>query len=221
MPRVHARASTQARAAPAEREEKAVPRGSLVDVVLLVGGTALRYVTTSACITYLPNLLTGRGESLEYSGRLVTAFLVVGGVGLLAGGVLGDRLGHRVVSFVSLTLSVPVLLCFFFAPPAAAIASLLLASVLLAVQNAPGVALTQAAMPKNLGMALGLINGVAFGVGSAAVALLGKAVGRVGPTLTLTYVSLVPLLAAGCFVFVGRVRAGRERAAPGEAGAAS
>jgi FSR family fosmidomycin resistance protein-like MFS transporter len=213
MPRVHAIAT---QGGPPARAEKAQDGGgSLVDVVLLVASTSLRYMTTSAFITYLPNVLTGGGETLGYAGGVVTAFLVIGNVGLLSGGILGDRLGHRVVSIASLALSVPFLLCFFLLPSPWATSCLLLGSVLLAVQNAPGIALTQAQMPRNLGMALGLMNGVAFGVGSGAVALLGKQVGRIGAGPTLAQVSFVPLLAAACFVMVGRVGGMRRRSGGG------
>jgi FSR family fosmidomycin resistance protein-like MFS transporter len=205
MPRVHARA-VRDRLTPRPQAPDKTGDGSIVDVILLVGSTALRHMTTAAFITYLPNVLTGRGESLGYSGQIVTAFIVVGNIGLLGGGFLGDRLGHRVVSFVSLALSVPTLLCFFLLPSPWALTCLLVASILLSVQNAPGVALTQALMPRNLGMALGLMNGVAFGFGSAAVALLGKQVGRIGAAPTLAQVCFVPLLAATCFLLVGRIR---------------
>ena len=39
------------------------------------------------------------------------------------------------------------------------VAALLVGSVLLSVQNAPGVALAQTLLPRNLGTALGLMNG--------------------------------------------------------------
>jgi len=211
MPRVHAR-SLQDRPEAHPTANGKPAKVNLVDVVLLIGSTALRHMTTAAFITYLPNVLTGRGDTLGRAGQVVTAFLVVGNLGLLGGGILGDRLGHRVVSFVSLSLSVPALLCFFLLPSPWALAGLLVGSVLLAMQNAPGVALTQALMPRNLGMALGLMNGVAFGFGSAAVALLGTQVGRIGAGPTLSQVCFVPLLAAVCFVLVGRFRWAGPRA---------
>jgi hypothetical protein len=64
------------------------------------------------------------------------------------------------------------------------------------------VALVQAMLPRNLGMALGLMNGVAFGAGSAAVALAGIWVARIGPAATLSAVSWAPLLAAAAFFAV-------------------
>jgi len=203
MPHVDARAREQM-PEPHEARLAAGPRGTTLDVVLLVGSTGLRYLTSAAFMTYLPNALIARGESLLVAGQIVAAFLLVSSVGLFCGGFLGDRFGHRAVSFISLTLAVPALAGFFVLPHAFGIASLLLGSILLAVQNAPGVALTQALMPRNLGMALGLMNGVAFGVGSAMVAVLGVQVARAGAAATLHGVALVPLVAAACFAAVGR-----------------
>jgi hypothetical protein len=84
------------------------------------------------------------------------------------------------------------------------VVALMCGSALLAVQNAPGVALAQAMLPRNLGMALGLMNGVAFGVGSAAVTAVGFLLAWVGPTRALLIVSAVPFLAAFAYLFVAR-----------------
>jgi len=178
-----------------------------IGVGLLVGSTGLRYFTSAAFMTYLPNLLIGRGFALTGAGQAVSAFLLVSSIGLLAGGYLGDRLGAIRVSVGSLALAVPAFLGFFALGGAPAIALLMLASVLLAIQNAPGVALVQAMMPRNLGMALGLMNGVAFGVGSALVAVVGVAVGRAGAGPALLGVSFAPVAAVlGLFAVAVRRR---------------
>ncbi|MBV9775871.1 MAG: hypothetical protein JO143_02365 [Acetobacteraceae bacterium] len=52
-------------------------------------------------------------------------------------------------------------------------------------------------------MALGLINGVAFGVGSALVALVGYAVARIGADAALMRVSALPILGALVFALAG------------------
>jgi FSR family fosmidomycin resistance protein-like MFS transporter len=171
-------------------------------VTLLVASTGLRYFTSAAFMTYLPNLLVGRGIALTGAGQIVSTFLLVSSVGLLLGGYLADRYGAIRVSIASLLAAVPCLIGFFVLAGPASIAILLVASVLLAIQNAPGVALVQAMMPRNLGMALGLMNGVAFGVGSALVAVVGIAVGRVGAAPALLSVSFAPLAAVAGFVVV-------------------
>jgi FSR family fosmidomycin resistance protein-like MFS transporter len=76
--------------------------------------------------------------------------------------------------------------------------------VFLSVQNAPGVVIVQALLPRNLGMALGLINGVAFGAGSVLVTVVGVAVTRYGPETALVDVSVMPLVGAAAYLIVGR-----------------
>ncbi len=64
--------------------------------------------------------------------------------------------------------------------------------------------IVQALLPRNLGMALGLINGVAFGVGSVLVTAVGLAVTRYGPETALVDVSVMPLLGAAAYLVVAR-----------------
>jgi len=198
------RSALRAHARAASAMTQAVTPVDRFGVGLLVAGTGLRYFTTAAFMTYLPNLLVARGASLPAAGQLVSAFLLISAIGLLAGGYLGDRFGSARVSIVSLCAAVPCFAGFFVFGGFWSIALLLCASVLLAMQNAPGVALVQAMLPRNLGMALGLMNGVAFGAGSALVAMVGFAVARVGAAPALEVVGLVPLLAALPFAVVRR-----------------
>lgn len=194
----------------------AAARVDRIGVSLLVASTALRHFVSAAFMTYLPNLLIGRGATIPQAGQVVTAFLLVSAIGLLAGGSLSDRFGAVRVSIVALVSAVPLLFAFFIAPAGLAIPALLAASIMLAVQNAPGVAIVQTMLPKNLGMALGLMNGVAFGFGSAAVAGIGIVVAGAGPAIALESVSAMPLLAALAYVAVARrlpQRPGRAEAA--------
>ncbi len=173
-------------------------------VGLLIASTALRYLVTASFAYYLPNLLTARGLSLAQAGTVVTGFLVFAAIGLFAGGALADRFGPVSVSIVSLCVAVPFLAAALLTNGPLSVALLLGGSVLLSVQNAPGVALAQAMLPRNLGMALGLMNGVAFGVGSAAVTGVGFLIARTGPTSALLTVSAIPLLSAVAYAFVAR-----------------
>ncbi len=187
--------------------------GTRVDrlgVSLLLASTALRHFVSAAFMTYLPNLLVARGSSIPEAGQIVTAFLLISSIGLLAGGSLSDRFGAVRVSVVALVSAVPFLFAFFMAPAVVGVPLLLVASALLAVQNAPGVAIVQAMLPRNLGMALGLMNGVAFGFGSAAVALAGIVVANGGPAVALEGVSIMPLFAALAYVAVAPRLAARR-----------
>jgi FSR family fosmidomycin resistance protein-like MFS transporter len=194
--------SLHAQRVPAARTgDAAVDR---IGVGLLIASTSLRYLVAASFAYYLPNLLTARGFSLAESGTVVTGFLVFAAFGLFAGGALSDRFGAVSVSVLSLCAAVPFLALSLVQSGWVSVALLLTGSVLLAVQNAPGVVLAQAMLPRNLGMALGLMNGVAFGVGSAAVTGVGFLLARVGPTAALLDVSAVPLLSAVAYIFVAR-----------------
>jgi MFS transporter, FSR family, fosmidomycin resistance protein len=175
-------------------------------IALLVVSTGLRYLTGASFAFYLPNLLAARGLPLTASGAVVTAFLVAAAIGLYAGGAAADRFGHARVAIVGLVASVAPLVAGLVLHGPIAIVLLLLGSVLLSIQNAPGVALAQSLLPRNLGTALGLMNGVAFGLGSLGVAGLGFVVTKSGPDAALILVAFAPLLAAVAYAFVGARR---------------
>jgi FSR family fosmidomycin resistance protein-like MFS transporter len=201
--RAHVQAEPQ-RAAHASQDRAGAAAVDYLGIALVVGSTALRFLTTTSFMTYLPNLLTARGGTLVEAGQVVTAFLLVSLAGMYLGGYLGDRLGSVAASVAALLASVPCLIGFFFAPQPFALLLLLLGSVFMAVQNAPGVVIVQSLLPRNLGMALGLINGVAFGVGSVLVTVVGVLVTRSGPQTALFDVSLMPLLGAAAYIVVAK-----------------
>lgn len=189
-------------------------------VGLLVAGTALKYLVGASFMTYLPNLIVARGGSIAQAGVIVTAFLAVGVIGLYLGGWLGDRYGALPIAVASLFATAPVLYGFFAWNGVFGLASLLLAGVLLNVQSAPSVAIVQRMLPRNLGMALGLMNGVAFGAGSAFVTAVGFGVARIGAAGALLEVSVLPVAAAAAFWLAGR-RLGDTRYASASSSAAA
>ncbi len=158
-------------------------------------------------MTYLPNLLTARGGTIVEAGQLVTAFLLVGIIGMYLGGYLADRFGPIAVSVVALVVAVPCLLGFFFAPPGgrnrAAVDRQHLPDGPERLRRRGSM---QSLLPRSLGMALGLINdrGVAFGAGSVLVTVVGIGVTRYGPEAALMDVSAMPLLAAAAYLVVAK-----------------
>lgn len=196
------------------------PHVDRTGVGLLVAGTALKYLVGASFMTYLPNLIVARGGSIAQAGVIVTAFLAVGVIGLYLGGWLGDRYGALPIAVASLFASAPALYGFFAFGGIASVASLMLAGVLLNVQSAPSVAIVQRMLPRNLGMALGLMNGVAFGAGSALVTAVGFGVARIGAAGALFEVSALPLACAAAFWLAGR-RLGDARYASAPSSAAA
>lgn len=211
---VHARRAREVHHAALEKVSQNVDRAG---VSLLVAGTALKYLTGAAFMTYLPNLIVARGGSITDAGTIVTAFLAAGVLGLYAGGWLGDRFGAVAIAVLSLAAAAPALYAFFAFGGAAGIVALLLANALLNVQSAPSVVIVQRMLPRNLGMALGLMNGVAFGAGSALVTAVGFGVARAGPAATLLQISALPLFCAATYWVAGRRLNGAYAKAPSSA----
>ncbi len=181
-------------------------RADRTAIVLLVISTALRYLVGASFAYYLPNLLTARGLPLTATGAVVTGFLVAAALGMYAGGAGADRFGNARVAIAGLVTSVPPLLLGLILHGPLAVVMLLLGSALLSIQNAPGVALAQSLLPRNLGTALGLMNGVAFGIGSLGVAAVGVIVTRSGADAALTVTAFAPILAALAYLIVDRRR---------------
>ena len=196
--------AVSAHAARKKREGAAVNRIDKLGIGLVVTSTTIRFLTTTSFMTFLPNLLVARGETLAQAGQIVSGFLLFGLIGLYVGGNLSDRFGSVLVSVLAMCLCVPCFAAFILLPMPLAIAFLFLANILLTVQNSPAVVIVQSMLPKNLGMALGLINGVAFGAGSLLVTLVGFAVTRFGTGPTLLYVGLLPLIGASAYLGVRR-----------------
>src|SRR5579872_2061392 len=198
MSKVGPRAERRHEAAPLLEVPKADPFG----ISLLVISTALRNLVNSSFMIFLPNLLVARGHTLVEAGQIVTLFLLVGVLGTYAGGTLADRFGALFISIATLVAAVPCLLGFFVLGGGLGLGLLVVGSILLSANTGPGVALVQAMLPQNLGMALGLMNGVAFGIGSALVTGVGVLVAREGPASALSLVSFVPLISAVAFALV-------------------
>jgi FSR family fosmidomycin resistance protein-like MFS transporter len=123
---------------------------------------------------------------------------------LYAGGWLGDRFGAVPIAVGSLILASPALYAFFALHGAGSLTALMLANVLLNIQSAPSVVIVQRMLPRNLGMALGLMNGVAFGAGSALVTAVGFGVARIGAAGALLDVSALPLVCSMAYWLAGR-----------------
>jgi FSR family fosmidomycin resistance protein-like MFS transporter len=193
----------------AERTHRTLPTADAIaadrfGIALMVSSTALRQLVYSSFVLFLPNLLVGRGMTLLGAGQAVTFFLLVGVIGTLVGGQLADRFGALFVSIATMVATVPFLLAFFVLNGTAGLLSLAIGSILLSASTGPSVALVQSMLPRNLGMALGLMNGVAFGAGSALVTGVGAIVAAAGPALALAYVSGVPVLSAIAFGVVAQ-----------------
>jgi FSR family fosmidomycin resistance protein-like MFS transporter len=175
------------------------PKTMVGGMSLLVLVVAIRSWTQLGFTTYMPfyylEVLKGDPRMV---GTLLAVFLGAGAVGTLIAGPIADRVGHR-----------RFMVSVFFLVPPLAVAFLLVSGiwtfVLLAALGfvlvstfTVSVVLGQAYMPRNLGMASGLIVGFAIGAGGVGATVLGWVADQWGLSSALWISALMPIL--GCAV---------------------
>lgn len=172
------------------------PRTMVGAMALLVAVVAVRSWTQLGFTTYVPfYYLETLGGDPRLVGTLLGVFLGAGVVGTLVAGPIADRVGIRRYVVSVFLLATPVAVSFFF------VKSILGLYVVLAVLGfvmvstfTVSVVLGQAYLPRNPGMASGLIVGFAIGAGGIGVTALGWLADHFGLLAALWVSALMPLL---------------------------
>lgn len=149
------------------------------------------------------------GLSIEGAQVPLFIFMVAGVVGTLIGGLLGDRIGTRTMMLVSIAGTAPLALLLPHLPLVWMYPVIGLIGFVLQSGFSVSVVYAQELLPDHVGMASGLIVGLAFGMGALGAVALGKAsdIWGVVPVITsLSYVLLLGLLAFGLPETSGRGR---------------
>jgi FSR family fosmidomycin resistance protein-like MFS transporter len=188
--------------APAPAPRGTVARGpaaSAIDMpgamALLIGVVTIRSWSQLGLVTYIPFLyLDVLHADARVVGPLLFLFLGAGAVGTLVGGPIADRWGARRYITISMLLSAPLLAGFLW-DRGGPVSTLCLAATgfVLVSSFSVTVALGQAYLPRRLGMAAGLIVGLAIGTGGIGVALFGWVADHWGLWTTLRLIAILPL----------------------------
>ena len=187
-----------------QKESAAPVKGAYLSVLLLVCVVIMRSWTQMGLMSYIPfyyiNFL--RGDPL-YAGKLVSIFLLGGVVGTLGGAPLADRWGHR--RFIRTSMFLTSLILPFVLYCLQGGASTITLSVMLFVLGVTlvstfsvTVVMAQWVLPKNLGIASGLMVGFAIGAGGIGVTLLGVVADHFGVVRALQSIAVLPVAA---FIF--------------------
>jgi FSR family fosmidomycin resistance protein-like MFS transporter len=147
----------------------------------LVAISVVPALQSAAQSTFLPTLLIQQGESLWFAGISLTVLTSTGWVGALLGGAISDRLGRRVVLFLSMASAAVLMLVFLAAGGWERLPILLLMGTSGPASRAVLMALVQESCPDNRAMATGMLLAITFMTGSAA----SVAVGALGDLLGL------------------------------------
>jgi MFS transporter, FSR family, fosmidomycin resistance protein len=183
---------------PSRTESATLPPKTMVGAMsLLILVVAVRSWTQLGFTTYMPfyylEVLHGDPRMV---GTLLAVFLGAGAVGTLVAGPISDRVGHRRYMVSVFFLTPPLAVAFLLASGIWTFVLLAALGFVLVSTFTVTVVLGQAYMPRNLGMASGLIVGFAIGAGGVGATALGWVADHWGLSSALWISALTPIL--GC-----------------------
>jgi len=192
-------APTKGKSKSGDENLRSILWGSLILTCLIV---TLRSWVYTSFITYLPMFLQEQGLPLKTGSVMLTVFLAGGAAAGLYGGHLSDRVGRRRVIIASMLLY-PIFMSLMILSSgpirwvlAAASGAALLSSFSVTI------VLAQEILPRNLGLASGLILGLSFGMGGLGTAVSGLIADMIGLYKTVWILALVPVLGSVIGAFI-------------------
>ena len=173
-------------------------RNQKVSFSLLVAIATIRAWIQFGLATYIPFYYIDylKGNPL-YAGKLVSTFLLAGALGTLLGAPLADRWGHKRFLLISLALSFPLLLLFYFSSGLITFVFLGISGMVLISTFALTTVMGQALLPQNLGIASGMMVGFTISAGGIGVTLLGVIADNWGVPMAIKAIFVLPLIAFG------------------------
>jgi FSR family fosmidomycin resistance protein-like MFS transporter len=165
---------------------------------LLVSIATVRAWAQFGLVTYIPFYYIDylKGNPL-YAGKLLSTFLIAGSLGTLIGAPLADRWGHKKFLLMTLILSVPILLLFYYSSGIMTFVLLGMAGLILVSTFALTTVMAQALLPQHLGIASGMMVGFSISAGGVGVTLLGTIADTWGVPMAIKATFALPLIAFG------------------------
>lgn len=172
-------------------------------MVLLLLTVVFRSAARLGLLTFVPfYFLNILNQDPLIAGKYLSVFLLAGTVGVISGGPLADRYGYKKTVLLSLGLTPLLLYLFYITSGIISLIFFALAGLLIISSNSVTMAMGQSFLPQNVGMASGLILGLAMGVGGIATTFLGWVADHMGIVFTLHLAFILPLLAFGAFYLI-------------------
>lgn len=194
---------------------RAAPADAWGPFALLGTVIALRSFVYFGFVTFIPLyyvhiLHTGKGTG----GAALTAMLVGGAAGTLAGGPLADRFGRRTVLICSMLVLPALIVAFLLSGPGLAMAFAVLAGAATVATFAVTIVIGQELLPARIGVASGVTIGLSIGLGGVGAPLLGVLADAHGLKAVFELLVVFPLAAALLSVWLPGSRARRRATGP-------
>lgn len=170
-------------------------RGAYRSLSMVIAIVVMRSWTQMGLMSYIPFYYINhlKGDPL-YAGKLVFVLLLGGVIGTLGGAPLADKWGHKRYLMLSMFLSTLILPLIFIIDGYMLFIVLGFLGMTLISTFSVTVVMAQQLLPKNLGVASGLMVGFAIGAGGICVTLLGVIADHFGVPAALKSIMLLPLV---------------------------
>lgn len=178
------------------REERKAPspKGTSRALGLIIAVVVMRSWTQFGLMTYIPfYFIDYLGGNPVDSGRLLSVFLLGGVIGTLGGSPLADRWGHKSYLSLSMFFSVLIFPLIFISTGSLLLLTLGVLGMVLISTFTVTIVMAQQLLPRNLGVASGLMVGFAIGTGGIGVTLLGIIADHYGVPFALRTIIALPI----------------------------
>lgn len=178
--------------------QKAAQSAKIMPVLLLIGVVVVRSWVQYGLSYYIPFYYINYLKTDQlFASNVLFVYLLAGAIGTLAGGPLSDYLGRKKVITGSMLLMPPLLLTFIFAKSVIiSMVVLFIAGTVLVSTFSTTIVLGQEFMPNNVGIASGLMIGLAVGTGGIGLIVLGALADATSEHVAMVAIALLPLVGA-------------------------
>jgi FSR family fosmidomycin resistance protein-like MFS transporter len=168
-------------------------KGAYISLSIVIAVVIMRSWTQMGLMSYIPFYYINhlKGDPL-YAGKLVFVLLLGGVIGTLGGAPLADRWGHKRYLMLSMFASSLILPLIFVVDGYMLFFVLGFLGMTLISTFTVTVVMAQQLLPKNLGVASGLMVGFAIGAGGICVTLLGVIADHFGVPVALKSIMILP-----------------------------
>jgi FSR family fosmidomycin resistance protein-like MFS transporter len=163
--------------------------------LLLISIATIRAWAQFGLASYIPFYYIDylKGNPL-YAGKLVSTFLLAGALGTLVGAPVSDRWGHKRFLSITLILSFPLFILFYYSSGPMSFVLLGIAGMVLNSTFALTTVMAQAILPRHLGIASGMMVGFSISAGGIGVTLLGVIADAWGAPMAIKTTFVLPLI---------------------------
>jgi FSR family fosmidomycin resistance protein-like MFS transporter len=192
----------------AAREAHAAGKETIPDApskwpfAILMVASICRAWAIFAALTFLPMYLVSQGYELVTANMVMTLMLLCGVAGQIMGGRISDRYGRKEFMVITLAIAIPFFWLFMATSGLAAIIALLCFGFCLWATFSVAVAMGHELLPQNVGLASGMMLGLAIGFGGLGVAVNGLIADHYSLAAALSTIPVPIALAVLMMVFL-------------------